>query len=58
MTISIYQQLFELFHTYIYGGIELTADMNLTLTVMATAGAVFLASLPFVIVWGVLKLFR
>lgn len=58
MEVGIYQQLFELLHTYVYGGVELTADMNLTLTIASTAGALFLVSLPFILVWGIVKIFR
>ena len=58
MQTGIYQQLFELLHTYVYGGAALTADMNLTLTIAATFGALFLVSLPFILVWGILKIFR
>ena len=58
MQTGIYQQLFELLHTYVYGGVTLTADMNLTLTIAATFGALFLVSLPFLLVWGILKIFR
>lgn len=58
MQTGIYQQLFELLHTYVYGGVDLTADMNLTLTIAATFGALFLVSLPFILVWGIVKIFR
>ena len=58
MQTGIYQQLFELLHTYVYGGAALTSDMNLTLTIASTAGALFLVSLPFILVWGILKIFR
>lgn len=58
MQIGIYQQLFQLLHTYVYGGVDLTADMNLTLTIAATFCSLFLVSLPFILVWGILKIFR
>lgn len=58
MSTGIYQQLFELLHTYVYGGVDLTADMSLTLTIAATVGSLLLVSLPFILVWGVIKIFR
>lgn len=48
---SIYQNLFDLIHTYIYGGVTLTADMNLICTLIATMGCIFVVALPFCIVW-------
>lgn len=55
----IYPQIYLLLQTYIYGAdAVLTGDQTLTLTLMATAVCVFLVSLPFVLVWQVLKLFR
>lgn len=52
---SIYESIFQLLHTHIYGGVALTADMNLTLTLMATCACVFCVALPFIVVWGAIK---
>lgn len=55
----IYPQIYLLLQTYIYGADAiLTGDQTLTLTVMATAASLFLVSLPFLIVWNVIRLFR
>lgn len=57
--VPIYPQIYLLLQTYIYGvDAVLTGDQTLTLTVMATAASVFLVSLPFLLVWRFLKLFR
>ena len=53
---SIYQSLFDLIHTYVYGGVTLTADMSLVATLISTAGCIFLVALPFLIVWKVIKM--
>lgn len=53
---SIYQSIFDIISTYVYGGVELTADMNLVCTLISTLGCVFLVSLPFVVVVKVIKL--
>lgn len=53
---SIYQNLFDLIHQYIYGGVELTADMNLVATLVSTIGCLFVVALPFAVVWLVIKL--
>ena len=52
---SIYESLFDLIQTYIYGGATLTSDMNLVCTLISTIGCVFLVSLPFVIVYKVIS---
>lgn len=51
---SIYQNCFDLIHTYIYGGVELTSDMSLVATMLATAACVFCFALPFLVVWRVI----
>lgn len=57
--VPIYPQIYLLLQTYIYGvDAVLTGDQTLTLTIMATAASVFLVSLPFLLVWQFLKLFR
>lgn len=53
---GIYQNLFELIKTYIYGGVELTPSMELTATLISTLGSVFLVALPFILVLWVCKL--
>lgn len=53
---SIYQSIFDLIQQHIYGGVELTADMNLVTTLLSTTACVFCFTLPFLIVWKVLKL--
>lgn len=52
---GIYQNLFEIIETYIYGGVELTADMNLIATLIATIGSVFIIAIPFIIVFFIIK---
>ena len=55
----IYPQIYALLQAYIYGAdVVLTGDQTLTLTIMATTACVFLVSLPFLLVWQFLKLFR
>lgn len=53
---GIYQSIYELIQTYIYGGIELTGEMALTATTLSTCGAIFVLSLPFVLVWRVIRM--
>lgn len=52
---SIYQSLFDIIHTHIYGGVDLTSDMNLVCTLIATIGCIFVVSIPFLVVYWVLK---
>lgn len=52
----MYQTLYELLQTYIYGSADLTADMTLTLTLLSTIGVVFVVALPFCLVWKVVSM--
>lgn len=55
----IYPQIYELLQTYIYGAdAVLTGDQTLTLTIMATTACVFVVSIPFIVVFGVIKMLR
>lgn len=55
MANSIYLDIYTILHTYIYGGVELTADMSLTLTLLSTAACVFAVALPFIAVRWLLR---
>lgn len=52
----MYQNLYELLQNGIYGAVELSADMELTLTIMATCGCLFLVSLPFLLIFKIIKM--
>lgn len=52
---SIYADIYNLLHTYIYGGLELTSDMSLTLTLVSTMACLFAVALPFAVVWAAIK---
>lgn len=52
----LYSTLYALLQQYIYGvDAVLSPDMTLTLTVLATAGSLFVVSLPFVLVWRIIR---
>lgn len=52
----MYYDIYNLLLQHIYGNPEiLTADMNLVLTLCATIGSLFVISVPFMIVWKVIK---
>lgn len=53
---NIYQSLFELVQTYIFGGAELAGTTLLCADFVATAGSLLVIALPFLIVWKVIKL--
>lgn len=58
MTTGIYTQLYDLLHQYIFGlGVELSNYQDLVLIFLSTCGSLFVAFLPFLLVWRVLKLF-
>lgn len=52
----MYNELYNLLQQHIYGlDAVLTGDQTLTLTILATTGCIFLVSLPFIIVWKVVR---
>lgn len=52
---SMYFQLYTLLQTYIYGAeTVLTPDMELTLTLLSTCGALIVVLLPFALVWRII----
>ena len=54
---SLYHSAWNLLSDYIYGvGAELTPEMNLTLTFLSTLVSLFVVSVPFIVVWFVLRL--
>lgn len=54
---NIYQSLYDLLNTYVYGG-ELLAGshQDLVATLLATIGVVFLVALPFMLVLKVIRM--
>lgn len=52
---GIYWDIFDILHTHIYGGAELTSDMNLVLTMLSTTACLFCFAVPFMVVWWVIK---
>lgn len=55
---GMYFTLFDLLKQYIYGAeVVLTGDMELTLTIISTLGALFVVGLPFFVVWRIVKVF-
>lgn len=53
---SIYQSLFDLIHTHIYGSVTLTPDMNLVCTLIATLGSISFVAIPFFVVYKILSM--
>lgn len=51
---NIYQSLYDLIATYVFGGVEMTANMDLVAIVISTIGCVFLVALPFLLVYKVI----
>lgn len=56
-TFTLYPTAYELFRNYIYGAdTELTPEMQLTLTMLATLAALFVVVIPFIVVWFFIRL--
>lgn len=56
-TNNIYADIYTMVKQYIFGGAELSANQDLVATLTATWSCILLVMLPFVIVWGIFKLF-
>lgn len=53
----MYLQLYSILQQYIYGAdVVLTEFQDLTLTLLSTMGVIFVVSLPFLLVWRVVRL--
>lgn len=53
MVNGIYQMAYDLFHTYIYGGVAMTTEMELTTVFLSTLACLFVVAMPF---WVVIKI--
>lgn len=51
----MYQNIYNLLVTYVYGGLTMTPDMELVCTLFSTAACLFCVSLPFIVVWRFIK---
>lgn len=51
----MYQQIYNLIATHIYGGVDLTAEMELVTTLLSTFGCVFFVAFPFVFIYKLLR---
>lgn len=55
----MYYELFNLLHTHLYGADAVLDEFQtLVLTELSTIGIVFLAALPFLVVWKMISFFR
>lgn len=53
---SVYQSLYDLISTYIFGGnIVANSYQELVTILISTCGCIFLISIPFLIVWKIIK---
>lgn len=54
---SIYQSIYDLINTYVYGGlIEVGSYQELVAILFSTGACLFMMSLPFLVVWRVIKM--
>lgn len=52
---SIYQEIFNIINTYVFGGATLTGTQLLAVDLIATTACLFCVVLPFIIVWRVVR---
>lgn len=53
---NIYNDIYQIIQQYIFGGAELTANMDLVAITLSTIGCVFVFAIPFLVVWKVINL--
>lgn len=54
----MYYELWNMLADFIYGTeAVLTSDQTLTMTILCTAGVLFVVSCPFILTWRFIKLF-
>lgn len=56
MPMGIYQAIYDLIATYIYGGVALTPSMILVNTTVSTIGCLFILAIPFIVTYFVIRL--
>lgn len=55
---GIYQALYDLINSYVFGGgIVAGSVQELATVLISLAGCLFLVALPFILVWKIIKLF-
>ena len=52
---GIYQQIYDLIHQFIFGGVEMTANMDLVAVLMSTCGTVAVVSIPIVLMYKIIR---
>lgn len=56
MSVNIFQSLYDLLNTYIFGGsVEVNTYADLVLTLISTIGVLFAVSIPFLVVFSAIK---
>lgn len=54
---GLYYQAFDMFANFIYGeGVDLTAEQNMVMTILATIAVLFVVVVPFLVVYFVIRL--
>ena len=53
---GIYQNLYNLVAQYVYGGVDLTPEMELVNVAIRTLGCLFIVALPFLVLYLILRL--
>ena len=51
--LNIYQNIYDIIVQYIFGGVELTNNMELITILLASIGSIFVFVLPFIVVYKV-----
>lgn len=53
---NIYNDIYSIIQQFIFGGAELSANMDLVAVTLATIGCIFVFAVPFIVVWKVIEL--
>lgn len=52
--VNIYQNIYDIIVQYLFGGAELSSNMELITIALASIGAIFVFVIPFIIVYKVI----
>lgn len=53
---SIYENLYDMLHYYIFGFAEITPSIDLALTLVSLCACLFCVSIPFMLVWKLIRM--
>ena len=54
--VNIYGDIYSLIVQYLFGGVELSSEMELITIFLSSVATIFVFAIPFIVVWKVIQL--